>query len=389
MSSASLCVAIIPARGGSKGIPGKNLATVGGITLVGRAILAARASERVDRVFVSTDDDAITNEARARGADVIGRPAALATDDASSEAALIHALGELHDQGLEVETLAFLQASSPFIDVAALDRAIDRIAARESDSVFSACETSAFLWRLDDGRARGVNHEDTRRLRRQDNETQYQETGAFYVMRASGFLEAEFRFFGRVGVEVVSPLTAMEIDAPEELAAARALAPLVDRPTAHVDVDALVMDFDGVHTDDRVTVAEDGRESVTVSRADGMGVSLLRAAGVHMLILSTERNAVVGARAKKLGVDVEQGVDDKVTVLRAWCERRGLDLQRVAFVGNDVNDRGCLEIVGWPVVVPGSHPELQMLSRVPLIRSGGHGAIRELADLIVAARERV
>ncbi len=389
MTSAPLCVAVIPARGGSKGVPGKNLATVGGISLVGRAIRAALASARVDRVVVSTDDDGIAAEARSHGADVVRRPDALATDDATSEDALNHALDELKREGLDVEILAFLQATSPFIDVAALDRAIGRVSSGESDSVFAAVESAAFLWRIEGDRARGINHDDGHRPRRQDREAEYRETGAFYVMRVAGFREAGFRFFGRVGVELVPPLTAIEIDSVEELAAARALASLVDNPETGVDVDAVVMDFDGVHTDDRVTVSDDGRESVTVSRADGMGIALLRDAGVHLLILSTERNPVVAARAKKLGIEVEHGVDDKAAALRAWCARTGLDLRRVAFVGNDVNDRGCLEIVGWPVVVPGARPEVQRLSRVSLTRGGGHGAIRELADIIVATRERM
>ena len=93
-----------------------------------------------------------------------------------------------------------------------------------------------------------------------------------------------------------------------------------------------------------------------VSRSDGMGVRLLREAGIPVLILSTERNQVVARRAEKLGVDVLHGQGDKRAALIAWAREASIPLDRIAYVGNDVNDLGCLEAVGWPVVVPGSHP---------------------------------
>ncbi len=381
------CVAVIPARGGSKGIPRKNLARVGGVSLVGRAVAAALSARGVDRVVVSTDDDEIADDARAHGAEVIERPADLASDVASSEAALLHVLETLRGAGVDVDIVAFLQATSPFIDVAALDRAIERVAKGDCDVVFSAKETHAFLWELSDGRAVGVNHDDGVRPRRQDLSPQFQETGGFYVMRARGLEEAGFRFFGRVGIEEVPATTAFEIDVPEDLRIAAALLPLVDDPGLEVDVDGLVMDFDGVHTDDLVAVAEDGRESVAVSRSDGMGIALLARSGVKMLILSSETNPVVAARAAKLRVEVVQASKDKVADLTAWCDREGLDLRRVAYVGNDVNDLGCLEIVGWPVAVRDARPQVTEAARLVLAKPGGRGAVRELADIIVATRE--
>ncbi|HWH96886.1 MAG TPA: NTP transferase domain-containing protein, partial [Pseudolysinimonas sp.] len=117
-------VAVIPARGGSKGVPGKNLRRVGGMPLIGRAVAAARAASRVDRVVVSTDDDEIAAVAREWGAEVVDRPAALAGDTASSESALMHTLDTLRSRGVETGILVFLQATSPFIDPADLDDAI-------------------------------------------------------------------------------------------------------------------------------------------------------------------------------------------------------------------------------------------------------------------------
>ena len=380
-------VAVIPARGGSKGVPRKNLRRVGGVPLLGRAIGSARAASRVDRVVVSTDDPEIAAVAREWGAEVVDRPAQIAGDTASSESALLHALDVLAHAGVATRILVFLQATSPFIDPDDLDDAIARVDQGPESCVFSAVESWGFLWRHGADAMTGVNHDPAARPRRQDREPEYLETGAFYVLDAAGFRAAGHRFFGRTGVALVEERHALEIDTAEQLRLANAISPLVS-PAAALDVDALVTDFDGVHTDDSVHVGQDGSEFVTVDRGDGMGVALLREAGVPTLILSTETNPVVGARAAKLGVDVRQGLGDKASVLRAWAEERGIALDRVAYLGNDVNDLSCFDLVGWPLAVPDAHPRVLAAARLVLGSAGGRGAVREAAERILAARER-
>jgi YrbI family 3-deoxy-D-manno-octulosonate 8-phosphate phosphatase len=372
-------IAVIPARGGSKGVPGKNLRRVGGVPLVVRAVQTARSSIHIDRVIVSTDDPAIATAARSAGAEVIDRPAVLATDEASSEAALLHVLDEQPEQP---DVLIFIQATSPFLDLTALDAAIERVRAGEDDVVFSAVETYEFLW---DAAGNGVNHDPSARPRRQDRDAHYRETGAFYVMDVAGFRAAGHRFFGRIGLAIVDARTAIEIDTFDELELSNAVAARLDvdavRPV--LDVDAVVTDFDGVHTDDRVLIGADGSEYVTTSRADGMGVRMLREAGIPVLILSTEQNPVVSARAAKLRVEVLQGVDDKAGALVEWAASRGIRLDRIAYLGNDVNDLGCLDAVGWPIAVPGAVPEVLAAARIVLESSGGYGAVRELAEMVL------
>ena len=380
-SRPKVVVAVIPARGGSKGVPGKNLRRVAGVSLIARAVAAAFAAESIDHVYVSTDDAAIAAAARAAGATVIDRPTELATDTASSEAALTHALEQL---GWAADVLVFIQATSPFVDPVDLDAAVARVIDDECDVVFAARRTHAFLWRLTDSGAIGVNHDASVRLRRQDMEPQFQETGACYVMDVDGFRSSGFRFFGRVGIAVVDDLGSIDIDSADDLELATRVAPMLT-PRAAIDVDAVVTDFDGVHTDDRVHVSADGTEFVTASRADGMGVSLLRRAGIELLIISSETNPVVSARAQKLTVEVRQSIDDKAEALTSWAHERGLDLQRVAFVGNDVNDLSCMELVGWPIAVADAHPLVLSASRVTLSAKGGHGAVREVADRILNA----
>lgn len=289
MHSPGSVVAVIPARAGSKGIPGKNLRTVGGRSLVGRAVDAARAAATVDVVVVSTDGDAIAAEALAAGARVVRRPDDLSGDEASSESALLHALDTLtadadadaadadaHADAADAhadadaaataaaadasadaraaadahahahahahaptdadtpagaptpapaDIVVFLQATSPFVDPADLDRAVGRVRDGSADVVFSAAPSHVFLWRTaPDGSAVAVNHDAATRPRRQDREPEFRETGAFYVFRAEGLRQHRHRFHGRVEIAVVDPALAIDVDDVADLEHADALA---------------------------------------------------------------------------------------------------------------------------------------------------------------------
>ena len=204
------------------------------------------------------------------------------------------------------------------------------------------------------------------------------------MFRADGFRESRHRFFGRIRIAAVPEWTAIEIDDVEQLRIARALAALHEAPQA-IPVRAVVTDFDGVHTDDTAIIDADGGERVRVSREDGMGVALLRRAGVPLLILSTEVNPVVRARAAKLRVPVLHGLDDKETALRDWAQENGVPLADIAYLGNDVNDLSAMRIVGWPVAVANAHPLVVEAARVVLRRRGGDGAVRELVERVLSS----
>jgi YrbI family 3-deoxy-D-manno-octulosonate 8-phosphate phosphatase len=382
-------IAIIPARGGSKGVPGKNLRRIGGRSLIERAVDACRAARLVDAVYVSTDDAEIATTAEAAGANVIMRPAELCSDTASSESALLHALDQLRMVGEEPEIVVFVQCTSPFIASDDLDRGIELISHDYADSVFSAVATYDFLWRAAGsfGIVSGQNHDPAVRLRRQDRDPDFRETGAFYVMSVPGFRAVRHRFFGRTAVVQVPELTAVDIDHLNDLILAGAVAQVME-PSQEIDVDAVITDFDGVHTDDAVIVAQDGRESVRVSRADGLGVERLRSVGIPLLIVSKEVNPVVQARAAKLGVELVHSVEDKRRVVREWLAERQISADRAAYLGNDVNDLGPMGLVGWPVAVADAHRAVQQAARLVLTRPGGYGAVRELSDLIIEYRRR-
>ncbi|WP_375503741.1 cytidylyltransferase domain-containing protein [uncultured Jatrophihabitans sp.] len=372
-------VAVIPARGGSRGVPGKNVSLVGGRALVARAVDAARRAELVDRVLVSTDDRLIAEVAREAGAEVVVRPDELAGDTASSESALLHALDT---SAPEAVVALLVQCTSPFLDSGDLDCVARPVLDGEADCAFTAAPSHGFLWRPD---GTGINHDPVHRARRQDRPVELRETGAAYAMRISGLRRHGHRFFGRVLPVVVDAGRTLEIDEPDDLARARLLSPLLDRPRdpGLRDLDAVVLDFDGTLTDDRVTVDQDGREAVTVHRGDGLGVTALCRAGLDVLILSTERNPVVQARARKLNVPALTGIDHKGTALAQWCAEHGHALRRTAFVGNDVNDLPCFDIVGWPIAVADAHHSVRARARIVTAAPGGHGAVREVASRVL------
>lgn len=142
----------------------------------------------------------------------------------------------------------------------------------------------------------------------------------------------------------------------------------------------VVFDFDGVMTNNKVIVSQDGTESVVCDRSDGLGVEMLRKSGVAMLILSKEINPVVSARAKKLKIPVIQGIDDKPSALRKYCVKSKVALKSVLYVGNDLNDLAVMKIVGLSACPADSHPRVKKIANIKLTRNGGEGAVRELVE---------
>jgi N-acylneuraminate cytidylyltransferase len=149
---------------------------------------------------------------------------------------------------------------------------------------------------------------------------------------------------------------------------------------------ALVMDFDGAFTYNRVIVLEEGREAVSCSRSDGWGITQLRKTGLPMLILSTETNPVVQARADKLKIPCRHGISDKALALQSWLEEKQIDPANVVYLGNDQNDLTCMALAGCAVAVADAHPDALALADITLSRAGGEGAVRELCELILKAK---
>lgn len=152
------------------------------------------------------------------------------------------------------------------------------------------------------------------------------------------------------------------------------------------EIDLIVFDFDGVMTDNRVYVFEDGREAVQCNRGDGLGMDMLRSAGVPMILLSTETNPVVTARAQKLQLEVYQGVGDKASLLSSLLMEREVQTDRVMYVGNDLNDLESMRMIGWPAAPADAARSVLAMARFITEARGGEGVVRELAETLLRNR---
>ena len=150
-----------------------------------------------------------------------------------------------------------------------------------------------------------------------------------------------------------------------------------------IEIKLIVYDFDGVMTDNKVYVDQNGKEMVRVNRADGLGVTQIKKLGILQLIISTEKNSVVSARAKKLVIPCLRGIDNKTDALKNYCLENNIELQQVAFVGNDINDKKAMDTVGITLCPADAHDSIKAISDHVLKTKGGDGVIRELLDLII------
>lgn len=382
---------IIPARGGSKGIPRKNIRPLCGVPLLAYSIRSAQGTPAITRIVVSTDDAEIEKIARSYGADVVTRPLEISGDAASSEAALEHVLLTLRAQeGYEPERVVFLQATSPLRAPNAIQAAFETMEHAQADSLFSACRVEGYVWRASAATLTPVNYDPTKRARRQDlTELILEENGSIYIFKPWVLYELQSRLGGKIARYEMDRLDSFQIDSPSDLAWVEQLLTLRgarEKLPALQNVRLLVLDFDGVMTDNTVWTDERGIEAVQVHRGDGWGVARLKENGVRVIVLSTETNPVVAARCRKLGIEWIQGSDDKLAALRGFAESNGFAREQIAFLGNDVNDLACLGWVGAPMAVADAVPPVQSIAQLITTTRGGHGAVREIADRILAAR---
>lgn len=408
MVTRSGVLAIVPARGGSKSVPRKNVRPLAGMPLIAYSIAAGLEAGCVDRVIVSTDDEEIADISKQFGADVpFMRPAELALDRTPDLPVFQHALDwlEHHEEWLP-EIVVQLRPTSPLRPPGCVDAAVERLRV-ESDAhsvraVTVASQNPFKMWQVwPDGAMTPlieVPGRETFNEPRQDLETIYWQTGHVDAVRTSTIRLQQSMSGAQIRALLVDPVYACDIDteadwARTEWMLSRFTYPLV-RPQAPEtlgrsllrDLDLIVFDFDGVFTDNRVWTAANGQEWVSCDRSDGLGLKLLRQLDLDLLVLSTEDNPVVSARCRKLRVEVEHGVPDKGVRLRQILAERGINPAHVMYVGNDVNDVDCMRMVGCAVAVSDAHPEVLAIAHFVLSKPGGRGAVRELCDVV---RERI
>ncbi len=398
-------LAIIPARGGSKGLPRKNLAMLGGHPLIAWSIASAKAAKSVGRTIVSTDDEEIAEVARHYGAEVpFLRPKELAQDDTLDLPVFQHALGWLADtEGYRPELIVQLRPTSPLRKQDMIITAMAlMVLYSDTDSVRSitTCKEHPFkMWR-DTGR----NHRITPYIRahsadlhnepRQRLEKAFWQTGHLDVIRRSTISELNSMTGSNVGNHFLDRRYCIDIDTQDDLEFARwALEHRkldLDWPDdpALPDIKLLVLDFDGVLTDNRVYVNQDGVESVACSKSDGMGIWEVQQADVLVLVLSHECNATVEQRCAKMRVEWEHGKDvNKVATLECCARFHGIPLTQVAYIGNDINDLEAMKLVGLSVAVADAHPRVLAAADLVLTKPGGQGAVREFCDMLLKRKE--
>lgn len=219
-----MIVALIPARGGSKGVPRKNVADFCGAPLLAWTIRQAKAARGIDIVAVSTDDDEIAAIAESEGARVIRRPPELATDAASSEAALSHALAALARDGVEPTLVVFLQATSPLREPFDIENAVDTLIRENADSLFSAAPLHDFcIWAERDGALASINYDYRNRGQRQTFERQWVENGSIYVFKPQVLREHGNRLGGQITLSFMDFWKSFEVDDAESLELCRHL----------------------------------------------------------------------------------------------------------------------------------------------------------------------
>lgn len=212
-------LAVIAARGGSKGIPRKNLIDLCGKPLLVWSIAQARAAKGVTEVAVSSDSEEILALAGSYGAVGVPRPEEISGDTASSESAWLHALDQRERKVGPFDLVVALQATSPIREASDIDRALSTLVGKRLDSLLTVCEVEDFFsWRLDsEGLAESVNYDWRNRRRRQEIEKRYLENGSFYIFRPDQLRRTMNRLGGRIGVFVMERHKMFQIDRPEDI----------------------------------------------------------------------------------------------------------------------------------------------------------------------------
>lgn len=406
MLDKSEVLAIIPARGGSKGIPGKNIKRFAGYPLIAYSILAGLRSESVSRVIVSTDDEEIARIARQWGAEVpFMRPAELAQDDTLDYPVIRHALDWLaENEDYHPDVVVQLRPTSPVRPGSLVDDAVRTLLGNPGADcvrgVVPSAQNPFKMWMIDESSGamkqllavEGIK--EPYNAPRQILPMTYWQTGHIDAIRVEIILEK-----GSLTGDVLYPLHisskyTVDIDIPSDWEAAEetlkslsneVVDPANLRRPFPKQAKLLVMDFDGVMTDNRVLVDQNGVESVFADRSDGLGLGLLREqTPMQTLILSKETNPVVTKRAQKLKIPVLQAIDDKAAVLREEMRKRNLSAEETIYIGNDINDLPVLELVGYFAAPADSHPEVLRRADLVLKRKGGRGALRELCDKLIS-----
>lgn len=384
-------VAFIPVRGGSKSIPLKNIKPICGKPLVYWTVKAACKCKYIDVVYIATDSDKIkeTVEEFKRSdeeeifskAQVIGRSAESASDTASTEFAML----EFAEQYV-FDNIALIQATSPLLRSADLDKGFELYNEIGVDSVLSAVRQKRFNWQINEGGfVNPTNYDVFKRPRRQEFDGYLVENGAFYICSKSDLLRTKNRVSGNMKAVEMSEDTFFEIDEPSDWVIIEALMKKngMEEEKQIPQIKMFLTDCDGCLTDGGMYYSEKGDELKKFNTRDGMAFKILREKGIITGIVTSENVDLNRRRAEKLKLDIlEDGCKDKVTAVKRICRERGISIENVCYIGDDINDLEVIKMVGFGCCPADAIPEVKEVSKYISKTKGGEGVIREIVEYI-------
>ena len=376
-------IAFIPARGGSKSIPEKNIKSFCGKPLIFWNLQELQNSE-VNEIIVATDSDKIKSVVNSFGfskVKVYDRSSENSQDISSTESVMLEYINSVNLA--DEDTFMLVQATSPFTQTSHFNEGLSLF--KKYDSILTCCESKRFSWR--EGKA--LNYDIYNRPRRQDHKETLIENGAFYISSVSDIKSTKNRISGNIGIYEMPEFTYTEIDEPEDWIVAEALMNrfvLNSKTLDFSNIKLFLSDVDGVLTDAGMYYTENGDEFKKFCTYDGMGFQLLQKTGVKVGILTTEDKELNRRRAKKLGLDFDfHGAKDKLQIVKDLCINENITLSEVAYIGDDVNCFGLLSHVGIAACPNNAVPKIKAIPNIMLLqKNGGDGVVREFVELFLS-----
>ena len=376
-------VAFIPVRGGSKSIPMKNIKLLAGHPLVWWVVRAACSCQCIDTVYVSTDSKEIRKCVSDFGESklvIIDRSEETASDTATTESAMLE-FANIYD----FDNICLIQSTSPLVTSDDLYKGLLFLERNEADSVLSVVRQKRFIWKeTDDGNAEPVNYDYLQRPRRQDFNGFLVENGAFYITSRNRLLRTGNRLSGRIKAVIMPEESYIEIDDPKDWDIVEALIKNEPREIEVNEIRMFLCDCDGTLTDGGMYYSDRGEELKKFNTRDAFGLRLLKEKGIIVGIITSENSNIPVVRGEKMDVsEVITASYNKLTSIRELCDKYGISIQNVAYIGDDLNDLEALVNVGLSFCPADACDEVKEKVDYIMKARAGVGAVREAANQIL------
>ena len=379
-------VALIPARGGSKSIPKKNIKILNGKPLIYWTIKAAVECKYIDCVYVASEDEQIrrvVEEFQFGKVRTIDRSMESASDTAATEIVMLE-----FAQNYDFDNIVLIQAISPLLVADDLNRGFEKMCNPNVDSVLSVVEQKRFVWeKKADGFVKAINYDVRCRPRRQDFDAALIENGAFYITKKERLLQSQSRISGNISAVKMSEKTYWEIDEPSDFETVEILMRKKMNENGEVqtkrEFKLFLTDCDGCLTDGGMFFTNSGDEFKKFNAKDGQGFQLLKEAGIKTGIITGEYGELIRSRADKLKVDyVKMGVKNKRLAIEDICKELEIGLKQVIYIGDDINDLETMKVVGYSCSVSDAIMQIKSIANYISPRVGGDGAVRDCIDYL-------